>query len=109
MTTSTFAEFRVPDDVPNKHRTGLMPRGDRAAGRVHYTLASLDGIGGIAFVREGEVEVDADGFLELPIRDDDAPGEYRLELGGLVRSLELLPTRPRPGVEEVPLGRIEGA
>ena len=79
--------FIVPDEVPAKHTTAQLPPDERAVGHVHVWLYGPDD----ELVLEGDVDVDADGVLAIPLPDDSAPGRWTLDRGVLVRSMFLLP------------------
>jgi hypothetical protein len=81
-----LAAFDVPGDVPGRHTTGQLPEGERAAGRVTFRLRRRGEL-----IREGELEVDREGVVDLPVEDGDEPGAYSLEVGPLLRSMTLLP------------------
>lgn len=91
MSYRPLAVFRVPDDVPRRYVTGQLPEDERAPGTVSYRLLRDGG----DEVRAGTLEVDANGVVQLPVSEDDAPGEYALEVGVLLRSMFLLPLAPR--------------
>lgn len=83
--------FLVPDDVPRRYTTAQLPPDERVPGTVKVKLYNPAG----ELVSSGDVVVDADGVLTIPLPDDPAPGRWALERGILLRSMTLLPLGPR--------------